>query len=141
MASSIWPSVNKVGMPSQQSPQAEVDRLARHSEGKTTGGKMPNVFAEAVAMIDRLIPASQSRRRELRLGRSRGQHPTRVPDAASCIREAESIAAREWLAVTASSVSEAETVAPHEWPVYVPSWIREAEATAALEWLADGRTA
>ena len=102
---------------------------------------MPNVFAEAVAWIDGLVPASQSRRRELSLSRSRGDHARSSPETASWIREAETIVAHEWLAVRASSISEANTVACHGWPVYVPFWIREAEATATQECLADGRTA
>ena len=83
---------------------------------------MPNVFAGAVALLVRLIPASESRRRELRLGRSHQELARNAADTASWIREAELIVTRAWLNVT-------------------PSWIQEAEATAAQEWLADGRTA
>lgn len=83
---------------------------------------MPNVFAGAVALIDRLIPASESRRRELQLCRSRYEHTQNAIDTASWIREAEIIAAHEWLTDTTF-------------------WIREAKAIAAYEWLSDRRMA
>lgn len=83
---------------------------------------MPNVFAGAVALIDRLIPASESRRRELQLYRSRCESAQNAIDTASWAREAEIIAAQEWLTDT-------------------PHWIREAKAIAAYEWISDRRTA
>lgn len=72
---------------------------------------MPNVFARAASFIDRLIPASQSRRRELQLSRSRREPPPAAASA-SCIAEAEAIAAREWL--DDASMSGPNATAPHE---------------------------
>ncbi len=92
-------------------------------------------------MLDRLIPASHSRRRDLRLSRSRHEHAPSAADSGSWIREAETIAAQEWLTDAASWIREAEAIAARASLIDTPSWIREAEATAEREWLAHGRTA
>lgn len=76
---------------------------------------MPNLFAEASAVIDRLVPASTSRRRELRLSRSRGAKLQNITDSTFLTREAGSNAARSWPTCTASSVREAEAVAERAW--------------------------
>lgn len=59
---------------------------------------MRDVFKRALEAIGRSLPATASRRQELRLMHASRAHAERPASLSSCVQEAEAIAAREWLA-------------------------------------------